>query len=234
MRVVLVEPEYAGNIGRIARIMKNFGAEELYLVNPRADHLSVEARRYAMRAQDILENAVVVEDLSRALKGTRIGTTAVTGRYRNLFSPELLSRNFSIKSNISLVFGRESSGLTREELGMMDFLVRIPTRKEYRALPLPVAVGILLYELSRGRRRSEADYSVLLSFFRSMAYRSGARNPAKIVKTFESILKRANATQREVGALIKVFSAYGEYGGHNTEDEPAPRVGGRPPVEGSE
>ena len=227
-----MEPEYAGNIGRIARIMKNFGAEDLYLVNPRADHLSTEARRYAMRAQDVLESAVVVDDLSKALRGTSIGTTAVTGRYRNLFSPELLSRNFSMGSDISLVFGRESSGLTREELDMMDFLVRIPTRREYRALPLPVAVGILLYELSKGKRRSEADYSVLLSFFRSMAYKAGARNPDKIVRTFESILRRANATQKEVGALIKVFSAYGEYGGHNTEDEPTPRVGRRPPVKG--
>ena len=82
--VVLVEPKGAGNIGSVARVMKNFGFGELRLVQPRASHLGAEARNMAVSAIDLLERAKVYENLALALadRNLALGTTRRFGKYR--------------------------------------------------------------------------------------------------------------------------------------------------------
>ena len=83
IRVVLVEPQHSGNIGAVARAMKNMALSRLMLVNP-VDHLAMEARMMAMHALDILQQAQVVGSLSQAVAdaGYVVGTTRRVGKSR--------------------------------------------------------------------------------------------------------------------------------------------------------
>lgn len=160
LTVVLVEPETPGNIGSVARVMKNFGVRNLVLVNPKCSHLDGESYGRAMHAREILKKAVVVQDMADLKKFDYVvGTTAALGSDYNVMrspiSPEHLASQlqeqcksiFSPKTSIALVFGRESAGLNNSEISSCDILVTIPASSKYRALNLSHAVAIVLYEL---------------------------------------------------------------------------------------
>lgn len=153
--IVLVESENPGNVGAIARVMKNFGFFNLILVNPKIDHLSQDARNRAKWAQDVLENAKIINWKDLREYDVKIGTTAKLGRDYNLprvsISPkqlvEKLQRVDTKKSNIAIIFGRDGSGLTNNEIRDCDFCVSIPSFKNYPVLNISQAVGIICYEL---------------------------------------------------------------------------------------
>ncbi len=153
IRVVLVEPEGAINVGFTARLCMNFGVDELFLVNPRAS--IVEAVSYAAKAVDLLMNAKVVGDLSEALSGVSVSasTTGIGYSKGDYLRQSIELRKFVevLKrrpvDSIAILFGRESTGLTREEISMTDFVITIPAHPNYPILNLSHSVGIVLYEL---------------------------------------------------------------------------------------
>lgn len=152
MKVILIEPEHAGNVGAVARVMKNFGFKELVLVDPKVDHLCEEARNRAKHAQEVLESAVVCS-FDEIDVDYLVGTTALLGTDYNIprspLSPKELKEVISGKeAKIGLLFGRESSGLTNEEVSECDFIVTIPANSEYPTLNLSHSVAVMLYELS--------------------------------------------------------------------------------------
>lgn len=161
--IILVEPETPGNIGAIARIMGNFGFKNLVLLNP-CDHLCSEAIARSKHANQILENATVLKYSS--LKDTLssydyvVGTTAILGSDFNIprspLTPSQLSDNLSgvTDSKIALVFGREGTGLSNEELSGCDYVVSIPSSISYPTLNLSHAASIILYELFAGSNES--------------------------------------------------------------------------------
>ena len=154
-RVVLVDPIYSGNVGSIARVMKNFGFDQLVLLNP--CELDRPAHLMAVHAYDIIENARIEFSLNDALKGSSIivGMTGLPGKTENkhfripAYSPEQLKDKLAGNSGIvSLVFGREDAGLRNEELEICDIIVNIPTSPIYSSMNLSHAVAVILYELS--------------------------------------------------------------------------------------
>ncbi len=154
MDIILVEPEIAGNIGAVARSMKNFGFTKLILVNPQCDHKSSETICRAKNAQDVLKKAKVITSLDKLKYDYRIGTSGKLGSDYNIMrsptTPKELAKSIAAlkrDAKIALCFGRESSGLTNEELATMDFLVHIPADDAYPVLNLSHAVTIILYEL---------------------------------------------------------------------------------------
>lgn len=158
--IILVEPQHPGNVGMVARAMANFGAGELRLVNP-CDHLAGEARKFALHAVSLLEEAQIYPDLPAALHDLHltIATSRRSGAHRevplNLVDlPERVSRRSSGES-FGLVFGREDSGLTSDEVAACTIAVNIPTDPAFASLNLAQAVAITLYELSRGNKVNE-------------------------------------------------------------------------------
>ncbi len=163
LSIVLINVESSGNVGSIARVMKNFGFHKLILFNPKEEPKSKYAYGFAMHAQEILENAEVIynnrdniqeenEDLKKFLKkfDLVIGTSAKGIIRKNLrripiFLNELDFTLFTEKSKVALVFGRESTGLTNNEIKLMDFLLRIPADNDYPTLNISHAVCIILY-----------------------------------------------------------------------------------------
>lgn len=159
VRIVLVEPSHPGNIGATARAMKNMGLSQLYLVNPKI-FPHVDATSRASGADDVLAQAVVCGNLDDALSECHL-VVGASARLRRLSIPQWNPRECAEKilaenaQNMSaIVFGREHSGLTNEELGRCHQLVHIPSNPDYSSLNLAAAVQVLCYEL---RMAIEAD-----------------------------------------------------------------------------
>ncbi|WP_036516779.1 RNA methyltransferase [Nevskia soli] len=152
IRVVLVGTQHPGNIGSAARAMKTMGLNNLVLVapeifpDPRADALAVGA-------VDLLEKARICADLDEALAGcTRVAAT--TARPRHIAAQPYQPREWAqrlaasdMAGDIALMFGRERTGLTNEEIDRAQELIAIPTSADYTSLNMASAVQILCYEL---------------------------------------------------------------------------------------
>jgi TrmH family RNA methyltransferase len=153
IRVVLVNTSHPGNIGGAARAMKNMGLSRLVLVQPR-DFPSADAVARAAGAVDILDNARIVGSLEEALDGCGLvlGTSA---RNRHIPWPLLDPRECAAAcmeqveqaGEVALVFGREDSGLSNDELQRCHFHVHIPSDPEFSSLNLATAVQVLTYEV---------------------------------------------------------------------------------------
>ncbi|MBW4545964.1 MAG: RNA methyltransferase [Symplocastrum torsivum CPER-KK1] len=151
VKIVLVEPAGALNVGSVARVMKNMGLSQLVLVNPQCDPLGVEARQMAVHGVDILETAQQVETLPLALTGCQ-RAIATTARVRSLSTqlehprvalPWLLEE--AVTS--ALIFGPEYRGLSNVELNYAQRFVCIPSSADYPSLNLAQAVAVCCYEL---------------------------------------------------------------------------------------
>lgn len=150
INVILVEPEKEGNIGAIARIMKNFDCENMFLINPKCSHLGKEALDRAKHAKEILVNAKIISFKDLEKFDYKIATTSQLGSDYNISrSPIKPAELLKIikPGNIALIFGREGIGMTNEEISKTDFVVTIPTSKKYPTMNLSHSVAIILYEL---------------------------------------------------------------------------------------
>lgn len=218
-RIVLVEPLYSGNVGSVARVMKNFGFHELVLLNP--CELDAPARAMSMHAYDIIENARIEFSLKAALGGSNIivGMTGIPGKTDNkhmrlpALSPRKLKEKLTCKSGIvSLVFGREDRGLLNEELELCDIIVNIPTSLEYPSMNLSHAVAVVLYELSdvKAGRTYLADhfdiellYEHIGEVLDDIEYKEHKEDKTRLM--LQRILGRAELTGREVQTLRGVL-----------------------------
>jgi tRNA (cytidine32/uridine32-2'-O)-methyltransferase len=151
VRIVLVETSHPGNIGAAARAMKTMGLSQLVLVSPQK-FPSEEATFRATGADDLLANAVVVDTLPEALKNCEwvIGASVRQRKLsRPIYDPRQCAQKVrdEIAGNIAIVFGRESSGLTNEELSLCHDQISIPTNPDFSSLNVASAVQVIAYEL---------------------------------------------------------------------------------------
>jgi tRNA/rRNA methyltransferase len=183
VRVVLVEPQEPMNVGAVARAMRNFGLARLYLVNPAprvGPPWAREAYWLAVHAEEILDRAVSVDSLMEALADVQL-VVATTGRPRELYPApvvpawEVPARVLSVEGEVALVFGRETFGLTNEELALAHVIGTIPTAPEQPSLNLAQAVVVFAYELFKavvgeGRfpREELAQVAALEAFFEDL------------------------------------------------------------------
>lgn len=154
VQIVLVETSHPGNIGAVARAMKNMCISQLVLVKP-GKFPAEEALQRSSGAHDVLATAVVVDSLQEALKECTwvVGTSA---RARHLpwpvsspeqLVPEVIAQ--AAKGRVAIVFGRENSGLSNAELQLCHRHVNIPCNPAFSSLNLAMAVQIVCYELFR-------------------------------------------------------------------------------------
>jgi len=152
IRIILVGTTHPGNIGAVARAMKNMGQHDLMLVNPRYfPHEDATAR--ASGAHDILENTRVVLTLDEALADCHF-VAGASARSRTIDWPSMTPRDCACRlrkesrnGTVAVVFGPEKSGLTNEDLDRCHCLLTIPADPEFSSLNLAMAVQILTYEL---------------------------------------------------------------------------------------
>ncbi len=152
VRVVMVETTHSGNIGAVARAMKNMGLGNLWLVNP-ASFPDETSYARAAGASDVLDHAQVVSTLDEAIADcVLVMGTSARGRKVPwpVMSPSDAARQvgeYHGKGQVALVFGRESSGLTNDELHRCQVHVHIPTNPDYSSLNVAMAVQVMCYEI---------------------------------------------------------------------------------------
>ncbi|NQU78455.1 TrmJ/YjtD family RNA methyltransferase [Candidatus Woesearchaeota archaeon] len=228
--VIVLEPEIAGNIGAISRVMKNFGFNRLVLVNPRCDHLGDEARRRAKHSQDVLENAEVLDFFVADDYDYLIATTAKLGTDYNIprspLTPVEMTRkikNISERKSIGIVIGREGYGMFNEEIAKCDFIVTIPATDSYGTLNISHALTVLLYELYKdvgaanilrkitpiGRSEKEQIIKMFDDVFDFMQWETVEKRETQ-EKLWKRIVGKAMLTKREaygvMGLLRKVMN----------------------------
>ena len=153
IRIVLIHPSHPGNIGAAARAMKTMNLADLCLVEPKIfPHADATAR--AAGADDVLANARVYPSLDDAISGCHL-VLGASARNRSLSCPALSPQAAAKRiveedksSQIALLFGREHSGLTNEEIDRCHYLIHIPANVDYSSLNLAAAVQVLAYEIN--------------------------------------------------------------------------------------
>ena len=225
--VVVVEPETPGNIGTIARAMKNFGLSELKLVNPPELDPDGEAYGFAGHArEDVLPNAEEVTFEEVVENYYTVGTTAITGeddrrheRFPFKTPVELRESLKAVAAPTALVFGREGRGLNNDELSRIDEVCSIPAADDYPVLNLGQAATVLLYELRDltvsetqlpdvdVTRASEGDIEQFHEFFGEFLAATGERahRRERNALLMRRLLGRAHPTDREVHSLLGTF-----------------------------
>lgn len=152
IRIVLVATSHPGNIGAVARAMKNMCMSELYLVTPKI-FPSADATSRASGADDILASAVLCDTLEEAIADCEI-VIGASARSRTISvpdeSPRVCAERLAIEAQdkkIAILFGRENSGLKNHELDLCQTLLSIPSNAEYSSLNIAAAVQVVCYEL---------------------------------------------------------------------------------------
>jgi TrmH family RNA methyltransferase len=161
VRIVLIDPSHPGNIGSVARAMKNMALSELVLVRPRS-FPHAEANALAAGADDILSSARIVGTVAEAISdcGFIAGTTSRPRSYYWEFATprDVASRILDLGplNRAALLFGSERYGLGTEDLQHCNVLVRIPANPEYCSLNLAMSVQLLSYEIFMAREQPQS------------------------------------------------------------------------------
>jgi TrmH family RNA methyltransferase len=161
VRIVLIDPSHPGNIGSVARAMKNMALDDLVLVRPRS-FPHAEAHALAAGADDILAGARVVATVPEAIGDAAFiaGTTSRPRSYHWEFTTprDVAARIVGLpgENRAALLFGSERYGLATEDLNHCNMLVRIPANPQYCSLNLAMSVQLLAYEIFISRERPQS------------------------------------------------------------------------------
>ena len=229
IRFVLVEPSHPGNIGAVARAMKNMALSDLALVRPKAfPHGEATAR--ASGADDVLAAAKVFDSLPEALRGCGF-VLATTARerdhnYRVMEVREAAARvvNESARGTVAVLFGPERIGLTNSDVDVAHALVRIPGNREYLSLNMAMAAQIVAYEIFLARaaaapREPDASeerqgavplatpeqmarlYAHLAQVMDEVEFRDRTQSDTNLMERIHRFLQRAELDQNEANIL---------------------------------
>jgi tRNA/rRNA methyltransferase len=223
-RLVIVEPHYQINIGYMARIAKNFGVNRLWIVNPKCRYNGKNAIKYSKHAHSLVENARICKSIGEATRGFSIvGTTAIWQKaysgMSNIYElSNFVSRFGSGKmGRIALIIGRDTTGLTSEEMSGCDAVVYIGASDSYPTLNISHALAILLYALKGNVSKAAAEnfgnvyagndeIEMLLGLFnRFVESNSGIRKKEMVKRAFRHIVERSGPTKSEIATLLVAF-----------------------------
>jgi tRNA/rRNA methyltransferase len=222
VRIVLVEPKEAGNVGAAARAMKNFGFTDLWIVGSHEERVDDVSSWWAVGAIDVVKSATRVPTLEEALADCHltIATTAVRGRQvlEQLTPPEvarLAEEQLAEDHRLAIVFGRETFGLSGREVMLCQRTASIPTWLEFATMNLAMSVGIFCYELGKGLRPrattpDPAPHQLVQrlnnhtrGLLDDIGY-FGNNSPDRMCAELQAIVSRAVLTRREASLLLSL------------------------------
>ncbi|RJX71776.1 tRNA (cytosine(32)/uridine(32)-2'-O)-methyltransferase TrmJ [Vibrio sinensis] len=230
VKVVLVGTSHSGNIGSAARAMKVMGLTNMVLVDPQCT-VDDQAIALAAGAGDIAQNANIVSTLQEAVADCAL-VVGSSARSRTLDWPMLEPRECGEMfvsegqtSQVALVFGRERTGLTNDELQTCNYHVCIPANPEYSSLNLAMAVQLLGYEIraaflqheaSKHSQAEELEYprhKELEMFFEHLekvlinTQFISQEQPGKVMNKLRRLFNRARPEAQELNILRGVLTA---------------------------
>jgi len=226
IKVVAVSPKYQLNVGYIARVSANFGVKNIEIVNPRCNIHGKTAIKYSKAARKLLESAKLSRSLEKSISGTF--SIATTGIWRkggaalgNIYTPEQAA-SIIRKSNqklVSIVLGRDDTGLHKEEIEKCDIVVFIPTAESYPVLNISHALSILLYiftysNLSKlysdsfeGFFATQNDKDALSRLFKLFVNKnSSIKDKASVSAAFKRVIDKSHPTKKELNSIAAAIS----------------------------
>jgi TrmH family RNA methyltransferase len=226
-RIVLVNTSHPGNIGAAARAMKNMGLSELCLVDPQR-YPSAEATARASGADDLLARATCFGTLDEAIADAVL-VIGASARSRSLPVPMLDPRGCAKlvyeqpdAKPVAILFGRERTGLSNQELDRCHYLVQIPSNPEYPSLNIAAAVQIIVYELSvlAGHRANTGQAAIDYATAQQMEYFYDhleetllelefldPANPKQLMRRLRRLFGRTRPDQNEINILRGILTA---------------------------
>ena len=226
LRIILVEPQHPGNVGAVARIMANFGIDDLALV--KGCEITGDGFARSKSGRPILEKLQRFETMKEALADCdiAIATSGIKPEgdkrwFRAPQSVKKINKLIDSRNKPALVFGRENYGLYKDELALCETTITIPTNSDYPVLNLSHAVGIVLYEINRKikvkepkRRKSvsQEEFERLVDRIMEMLDDSSypKRKLARSKTTLRRLISRGNPDEGEYENLMGIFKAIKE------------------------
>ncbi|MBI4439974.1 RNA methyltransferase [Candidatus Woesearchaeota archaeon] len=223
IKIILLEPKNPGNIGAVCRVMANFGFSDLVLINPKCNLKDIELIKRAKHGQGVVRKIAVKEKGYLKTLDYLIGTTARLGTDYNIPRSPLTPEKLAVKicnadADAGILFGREDSGLTNEEILLCDFIVSIPASSEYPAMNISHAVAIVCYEIfqkkmekkifskypAAGKMEKEALLKKIDRILDRMEFSTKEKKQTQKI-IWKRILGKGMLTRREIFALHGFF-----------------------------
>jgi len=224
---ILVRPQMGENIGSVARAIKNFNIKHLRIVNPRCNWPNQKALAISVGAKDVLKSSKIYNSVEKSVGDLDI-VFASTSRIRKINKETISITNLKKKikkgRKIGILFGPEASGLSNDEISCADYLVKIPSNKEFSSLNLSHSAIIFCYELFQHFSKRKSSYKTsykssiakksevekFLSFIIKGLDKKGFLQPMhkrqSMIRNIKNIFHRLNLSEQEIRILLGIFS----------------------------
>ena len=224
---ILCRPQLGENIGSSARALKNFNIPNLRIVNPKCAWPNLKAKATSVGAKNILQSAKVFKSVEESVGDLNI-IFASSSRSRKVNKKIISITEFTkkIKKNkkVGIIFGPEASGLSNDEVNCADYLVTIPTNKDFRSLNLSHSLILFCFQIFQHFSRkkfsfissyksniaSKSEVNKFLSFIIKGLDNKGFLQPDhkrnSMIRNINNIFHRINLSEQEIRILLGIFS----------------------------
>ena len=229
---ILIRPQIGENIGSVARAIKNFNIKHLRIVNPRCSWPNTKALATSVGAKDILKSTKIYTSVEKSIDDLDV-IFASSSRIRKVNKKiiPVLNLNKKIKKGrkLGFLFGPEASGLTNDEISCADYLVKIPSNKNFSSLNLSHSAIIFCFELFKHFSNKKNEYKTgykslvakksevnkFLNFIIKGLDKKGFLQPdhkrKSMIRNINNIFHRLNLSEQEIRILLGIFSTLNEF-----------------------
>jgi len=229
---ILVRPQMGENIGSVARAIKNFNIKDLRIVNPRCNWPNQKALATSVGAKDILKSAKIYDSVDKSIVDLDI-IFASSARIRKVNKKIIPVSNLKTKirkgRKIGILFGPEASGLSNDEINCANYLVKIPSNKNFSSLNLSHSAIIFCFELFKHFSAKKVKYKTgykssvpkksevnkFLNFIIQGLDKKGFLQPKhkrqSMIRNIHNIFHRINLSDQEIRILLGIFSTLNEF-----------------------
>ena len=229
--VILVKPQLGENIGATARALKNFNLTKLRIVNPRSEWPNQKAIATSVGAKNILKSAKIYNSLDKSVGDLDL-IFATSSRIRKVNKKIIsifdIDKKLKNKQKIGIIFGPEASGLSNDEISCADYVVKIPTNKQFNSINLSHSVILFCYQIFKffskknfiyksnykSSKASKSEVSKLLNFIIKSLDKKGFLQPThkrnSMINNIKNIFYRLNLSEQEIRILLGIFASLSE------------------------
>jgi len=210
---ILVNPQLGENIGSCARALKNFGFSNLNIISPRDPWPNTKARMTSVGAFNIIKSAKIHNNVEDAVKKFDL-VFATTARKRDVNKKHISITNFLKllkkykKTNIGIMFGPESSGLSNQDLSLSNFIIQIPTSNKLTSLNLSHAVILICYEIYRSLNFTKFRKEKVLS---KLASKNSIKNLIKFLEKILDSKKFFKPAEKKKSMILNINNIFGRF-----------------------
>jgi len=229
---ILVRPQIGENIGSVARAIKNFSIKNLRIVNPRCTWPNDKALATSVGAKDILKKAEIYDSVEKSISDLDLifaSSSRIRKVNKKIISVLDLKKKIKKHKKIGILFGSEASGLSNDEISCADYLVKIPSNKNFSSLNLSHSAIIFCFEIFKHFSKKKVVYKTgykslvanksevnkFLKFIVEGLDKKGFLQPdhkrQSMIRNINNIFHRMNLSDQEIRILLGIFSTLNEF-----------------------